>query len=61
MVATECGGHLRKVAKVSPGKLTRYPLSKACSKVERAGEKRAAWAKETRADAVGGLPMAVAA
>ena len=60
MMATECGGCLRKVAKVSTGKLTRYPLSNACSKVKRAGEKRSAWAKETRADA-GGLPMAVAA
>ena len=59
-MAKEYGGCLRKVAKVNPGKFTRYPLSNACSKVERGGEKRAAWAKETRADA-GGLPMAVAA
>lgn len=51
---------MRSVVKVRPGKLTRYPWSNALSKVEITGEKRAAWAKATRAGALG-LPMAVAA
>ena len=52
---------MRSVVKVRPGKMTRYPWSIARSKVEiLTGEKRAAWAKATRAGALG-LPMAVAA
>jgi hypothetical protein len=49
MVATDLGGYLRRVARVRPSIGGRKPVAKAVVRVDSAGEKSAAWEKETRA------------
>ena len=50
--ATEVGGYLVKVLDGRPRKLGEYPHSNAHLSVDRAGEKRAAWAKATNSAGV---------
>jgi hypothetical protein len=46
-IGIDRGGYLRRRARESPGKDGRKPFCRANSKMEREGEKRAAWAKAT--------------
>jgi hypothetical protein len=57
-VASEYGGYLVRDSVVRPVKGGRYPCWRAVAKVERAGEKRDAWAKATRSAGVDRLLIA---
>ena len=60
-IAVDCGGYLRRVCDVSPGRPWTYPLSNADCSVDRTGEKSAACVKATssagEADPVAELAM----
>jgi hypothetical protein len=51
-MATDLGGYFVRVAAVMPGKLGRNPRSSAFRRVERAGEKKVAWANATSSGGV---------
>jgi hypothetical protein len=60
IIAADWGGCCRRVQAESPGKLERKPLARAMAKVDKMGEKRAAWANATISDGVAVLMAALA-
>ena len=58
IVATDCGGCSRCNLAIRSRQLGRYPRSSAVVRVDKAGEKRAAWAKATNSAGVAELVVA---